>query len=160
MTPSPGALDGLADLVVPPPVPWTPQTWGWAVLAVVLLAVAAWAWGRHRRRLAANRYRVEALAELARIEARLGGEQAAALAAIPPLLKRVALAVWPRAEVAALSRADWVAFLRAHAPLPDAAARLLDDAEYRSPAELAALSAGDAVACARAARSWIEAHRV
>jgi hypothetical protein len=158
------ALDKLADVVTPAPVSFVPQTWGWAVLAVILVALAAWLamrWHRHRM---ANRYRAEALAELARIERTIAdGAPGTALAAIPPLLKRVALTAWPRARVAALTQARWAAFIRttdtdaaSSAPL----ARLLDDAEYRSAAAAAAMSADDARACTRAARHWIEAHRV
>lgn len=158
------ALEKLADIVVPPPVAWTPQTWGWAALAVLLAALAGWAlWRRHRRRIA-NRYRTEALAELAKLEAMLddAASRALALEAMPPLVKRVALAAWPRAEVASLSGGPWVAFLRERggAPMPDAAARLLDDVEYRSLASLRETSAADAKACAAAVRGWIEGHRV
>ncbi|HEX4987063.1 MAG TPA: DUF4381 domain-containing protein, partial [Burkholderiales bacterium] len=105
-----------------------------------LLAVAAWALWRWHRRREANRYRREALAELARLED---------VAGIPPLLKRTALAAWPRKEVAALSGAQWVAFLRASGPLAD----LLDDAEYSGvpvPGEQAKA----------AAQRWIQEHRI
>jgi hypothetical protein len=124
------ALEKLADIAVPAPVPWWPETWGWAVLGAARLALATWAIVRGWRRHAANRYRREALAELARLEAGLdeAGARSRLVDAVPPLLKRVALAAWPRAEVAALSGATWVVFLRAHAGragLPDAAARLL-----------------------------------
>ncbi|HEY7041103.1 MAG TPA: DUF4381 domain-containing protein [Methylomirabilota bacterium] len=159
------ALDKLADLAVPAPVSWLPQTWGWAALVAAAIAVAAWAWVRARRRRRANRYRVEALARLARLEAALadGATRAAAVAEIPVLLKRTALAAWPRSDVAALSGAAWVDFLRRHGgrpPLSDGAARLLDDREYHGRDELTAMSAEEARACARAARAWIEGHRV
>lgn len=157
-------LAKLADIATPPPVEWVPQTWGWVALAVVVGATLALLWVRARRRREANRYRVEALAELVRLEAQIDAEatRATALAAIAPLLKRVALAVWPRAEVASMSGARWTAFLRAHAgdaAIADEAVRLLDDAEYRSRAALNAIPADEARACARAARAWIEGHR-
>ena len=158
------ALEKLADIVVPEPASWLPQTWGWAALAAVALVLAAWEYTRWRRRREANRYRALALRELARLEAALDDDAARvrALAALPELLKRVALAAWPRAEVAPLSGAPWVAFLREHAGrggLPEAAARLLDDLEYRPSEALARLGAEEAKACARAARAWIEGHR-
>jgi len=159
------ALGQLADVALPPPVPWWPQTWGWAVLALLLLALIAWLAVRHHRRRAANRYRREALAELAAIEARLadGGTRTAALAALPPLLKRTALAAWPRADVASLAGARWIDFLRAHgggAELLPAMTTLLADAEYRAPQAVATWSSDEARAAAAAARRWIEKHRV
>ena len=40
------ALQKLADISVPAPVTWMPQTWGWAVLAAVALALLGWAFER------------------------------------------------------------------------------------------------------------------
>lgn len=159
------ALEKLVDIAVPAPVSWVPQTWGWAALGVMLLALAAWAIARWHKRREANRYRTEALAELDRIEAHLddAAGRARALAEIPSLLKRVALAAWPRREVAALSGGPWVAFLREHGGgrgFPETAARLLDDAEYRPRQALGAMGPEEARAFARAARAWIEGHRV
>jgi hypothetical protein len=163
--PTRAALEQLADIAVPAPVSWMPQTWGWAVLGIVVLALAAWGAIRFRQRRAASRYRREAMAELARIEARLGDgdARAIALAEVARLLKRVALAAWPRPEVASLSGAAWVEFLRAHAPRAgrgDEMARLLDDLEYRSAQERGALPPEEARALARAARAWVKKHRV
>jgi hypothetical protein len=123
---------------------------------------------RRRRRRERNRYRSEALAELAALEARLGPDardaaaRADTLRALPPLLKRVALAAWPREQVAPLTQSRWTEWLFASAPqpMPDAATRLLDDLEYRSPTALAAITDDDARACIAAARRWIETHRV
>jgi Domain of unknown function (DUF4381) len=159
------AIRSLADIVSPPPVSWMPQTWGWAALAllVVLLAIwGAWRWHQHRQ---ANRYRRDALAELADLEQRLDAPQsrAEALAAIPVLLKRTALAAWPREVVSPLSGSAWVAFLRANAggaTFPDKAAALLDDAEYRGAQALEAFGKDEARAVGAAARQWIEGHRV
>jgi len=159
------ALEKLADIMTPPPASFLPQTWAWAALAALALALAAVRLVRWQRHRAANRYRAEALAELARIERAMadGVAPGTALAAIPPLIKRVALTAWGRPRVAALAQARWLAFLRAtdrdaapSAPL----AGLLDDGEYRSAAALAAVSHDDARACMQAARHWIEAHRV
>jgi hypothetical protein len=157
------ALQKLADIALPPPVSWMPQTWGWAVLAAAIVALLGWMVVRSARRYAANRYRREGLSELDRIEARLAddGERGKALAAIPELLKRVALAAWPRTEVASLSGSSWVAFLRAHggtAGFPDDAARLFDDLEYRSHAP--SMSADEARSIVSALRNWIEGHVV
>jgi len=165
------ALEQLHDVVTPPPPSWLPQTWGWAALALVLVVVATVTARRRRRRREANRYRLEALAELAALETRWNesahadaAARASTLRALPPLLKRVALAAWPREQVACLTQEPWTDWLRASAPpslpLPDAATRLLDDLEYRSSQSLAAIGDDDARACLAAARQWIETHRV
>ncbi len=142
------ALTGLADIVTPPPVSWIPQTWGWAALGVMILALICWLLLRWRRRHEANRYRREALTALAALDD---------VAQIPPLLKRTALAVSRREEVAALSGAEWLTYLRARGEVQPPLDRLLDDAEYGSSAELAKLPLADAKA---AAARWIEGHRV
>jgi hypothetical protein len=158
------ALEKLADIAMPAPTPWTPQTWGWAALGIALLAIVIWLAARAAKHRRANRYRVEALAGLAALESQMADnrQRAAALAAMPALLKRVALAAWPRAEVAALSGQSWVAFLRSHAGrhgFADDAARLLADGEYRADS-LAEMSAADAGRVVSNVRRWIEEHHV
>jgi hypothetical protein len=157
------ALKGLADIVSPAPISWYPQTWGWWAVGAVLLAALAYFAIRWTRRWIANRYRREALRECAALEAALHDERqrAATLAALPVLLKRVALGAWPRTEVASLSGATWVTFVKDHAGgarIDQRTAGLLNDAEYQET--LDSLSAEDARASLREARDWIEHHDV
>lgn len=157
------ALEGLADIALPAPVSWMPQTWGWAALAVVIAILGAWLYVRARRAQEARRYRVEALAELDVLESKVESDmlRAEGLAALPPLIKRVALVAWPREAVASLSGPAWIDFLHARSggpALPDALERLLDDGEYRPT--LATIGADEARASIRAARTWIEDHHV
>lgn len=152
-------LRQMADITLPPPVSMMPATWGWAMLAgllVLTLVLALWRWLRRR---AQNRYRRDALAEIAVLEART--DRAQALAALPEIIKRTALAVWPREQVAGLSGEPWVAFLTAHAGkarIEAESLRFLAEAEYRP-----ALAAPDDAAVRRSfdvARQWIEGHDV
>lgn len=157
------ALEGLADIVVPAPVSWTPQTVGWAVLAVLLalgFIVALWKWRRHAL---ANRYRSEALAELSALAPHLqdAGARGAALVGIAELLKRTAMAAYSRDEVAHLSGTPWVDVLRSRGPGMSAeVVSLLDDLEYLDTRTLAEMTDGEARAIVDAARQWIRGHRV
>jgi len=114
MTPDPTSLDRLHDLVVPPPTPRWPLAPGWNwVLGFVLLAALVLA-GRAFIHWQRNRYRREALAELARQEGALAdpSRRTLALAAIAELLKRAAVTAWPREQVAGLTGPAWTAFLQ------------------------------------------------
>lgn len=145
------SLQGMRDILLPPPVPLTPATPAWAVLGGLLLALGLWlAWRgvRHWRREAYRR------------EARRAVEQASgagAFAALPALVKRAALAAFPREAVASLSGAEWAAFLRRTAPrahLTEAQALALARLPYLDPAETQA-AGPEALA---AARGWIARH--
>lgn len=109
----PDPVAGLIDIPLPPPVGLWPQTWPARIALAMLLAtciVAAWQFARHWR---ANRYRREALAELKRItHARAAGMAPGELATqLSLLVRRTALAAFPREQVAPLSGAAWLAFL-------------------------------------------------
>lgn len=103
----PASLDHLRDIVVPQAVSVWPLAPGWylvAGLATIALAcgvIVAW------RRRRARAYRRAGLAELDRLVA----AGAAELEALPALVKRVALAAYPRDRVAALSGQRWLEFL-------------------------------------------------
>ncbi|MEC5385679.1 DUF4381 domain-containing protein [Uliginosibacterium sp. H3] len=158
-------LAGLKEIPLPLPPAWTPQTWGWLVVAALLLLAIAWlGWWLYRRHVA-NRYRAEALGELARLEQVLNGpataESAAArgraLGALPALVKRVVLAFAPRERVAALSDAEWLAFLdrtTSGQPFTQGAGKLLPSLAYdpRPP------SATDLQALIALLRNWIARH--
>ncbi|SAL42061.1 hypothetical protein AWB71_02178 [Caballeronia peredens] len=160
---TPAALQSLHELPLPAPVSYAPQTIGWIFVALLFVAIAlacAWhAWRRYDK----SRYRREALAELARIEAQLNDDatRAAALAQIAPLVKRAALAAAPRERVAALSGAAWLAYLRrTQGAFDDESGALLYEASYAPGEHLARVTRQQAEHLARAAREWIERHHV
>lgn len=142
-------IDQLAEPLEPAPVSMTPQTAGWTVLAVLLalvLAGLAWRGVQHWR---ANAYRRAALAELD-----AAGDDPVVIADI---LRRTALAAWPRERVASLSGADWLRFLDATGgggAFVDGPGAALAGAPYRSDAAAPAPGLG-----ALAAR-WVHRHRV
>ncbi|TCL74000.1 DUF4381 domain-containing protein [Rhizobium sp. BK251] len=158
-------LQQLADVALPSPVSWMPQTIGWAFVGLILVLMAIYAGWRWLKRYRANRYRREALAELARLEAAIADPQTRpeALCEIPALLKRTALAAWPREAVAPLSGQEWCAFLEHSGDLggrPTGIHDVLQDIEYRGRAALMALPENEYRAIAASARRWIERHHV
>jgi hypothetical protein len=142
-------LDRLAEPLEPAPVSMVPQTAGWTVLAVLLALFLAWFAWRWVKRWRANAYRRAALAELD-----AAGDDPATVADI---LRRTALAAWPRDRVASLSGADWLRFLDATGGgggFLDGPGAALASAPYRPGAAAPASGLG-----ALAAR-WVRRHRV
>jgi hypothetical protein len=138
-------LDQLAEPAAPPPVPLTPQTWGWAVLAALAAALVIWLIARAVRHYHANAYRRAALAELEAC-----GNDPAKVAAI---LRRAALAAWPRDRVASLTGDAWVRFLHETGGFAEEQGAVLRAAPWEpDPAPAPALR--------RAAEQWVRHHRV
>ena len=99
------------------------------------------------------RYRRVALRTLRQIQERGPGPQAAAELAV--LLKKTALAAWPRTRVASLSGDDWSNFL-VHTGASKTAAQRLSAAAY---SDLTSDPAAHNRLCEEAAR-WIRGHQV
>ena len=140
----PANLSNLRDIVVPPEVALWPPAPGWWILLAGGIAMAAIFAGMIVARYRCNAYRRAALVALDTADA---GD-------ISTILKRAALAAWPRAEVASLTGADWLAFL-------DRTARsdVFTRGAGRDLETLAFGGAGDKQAVLTAARRWIRRHR-
>lgn len=153
------ALRSLKDIAVPQPVSWMPQTWGWLALALILLAAIVLCGLLAYKRWRRNAYRREALRLLDEIagDFRNGQTRAGASPRLGELLKRTALAAWPRKTIAAVSGNEWVGFLSSHGEIGDTLKRYLDDLEYRGGAIPGADATDDLL---RDARRWIERHHV
>jgi len=160
MSAQPPGLDQLRELPLPEPVSYWPQTWGWAALGLLLTVAAAWLATRAWRRWHRNRYRREALSELARLEAAAASDPLAARG-LPALLKRAALAAQPSGAAAPLAGDAWAAWLaRCGPPLPDDGARLLETLAYAPDASVRALDPSDLRRLLAASRQWMERHHV
>ena len=99
----------LRDIHAPaPPDIWPPAPGWWVLAGVVLVLLALGGWWLYRRyRLAQRRRRI--LDQLAALPGRATGALLAA--EVSALLKRVALARYPRTEVASLTGTPWLELL-------------------------------------------------
>lgn len=143
------------DLVWPEPVAMVPQTHGWWVLMGWSLAVIWMIARRLLLRRRAGRYRRQALAQLKSIAAGAGDDPTSAAAQIAGLLKRTALAVYPREQVASLYGVDWADFLSETCggdAAVERAAGQFAAAPYRGDV--------DGRELVGPARRWIKRHRV
>lgn len=96
-------MEQLVEPAAPEPVSLAPQTAGWTVLGIVLLAailVFGFRWFKAWR---ANAYRREAALAL--------DEAGADSAGIAMILRRTALSAFPREDVASLTGDAWIGFL-------------------------------------------------
>jgi Domain of unknown function (DUF4381) len=142
-------LDQLHDFYQPSPPAWTPQTAGWYILFAILGLLMLWLAVHLVRRWFANRYRREALRALPLLEP----------SEFSALLKRTALAVWPREKVASLSGATWLKFLNGstgHEFFRHAPADQIEELALRPQT----LSQEDEQALRATVASWIRRHRV
>ena len=160
------SLSQLADIVQPAPVSWRPQTVGWEVLGALLAVLALWLAWRGARWWWRNRYRRQALAELKQLESNWQADPVNAgpqlLAALPALVKRCALAAWPREQVASQSGAEWAQFLLANAGHAShgaqALAPLVREIQYHDHEALKRVSPNDVRVLIEASRQWIQGH--
>ncbi|NNA42885.1 DUF4381 domain-containing protein [Pseudomonas lactis] len=163
MNPNIPSIEQLKELVLPAPVSYAPQTWGWwmllCLLVIAVLLVSArryWQWRR-------DRYRREALVRLAELQN--SDEQLNALRELPELLKRVALSMpspWNTPPVGALGGKDWQAFLKRHSaqPLPADFSVQLAQLAYAPDTTLLALSSDKRDQLFATCKHWVEHHHV
>ena len=152
------ALRSMKDIVLPAPISWFPQTWGWLLLAALLAAALIFCALIAIRRYRENAYRREALVMLSDIEKHLSRQSA--LQELALLIKRVSLSTFGRQKTGSLSGKDWAKFIEDHSEEDcRLLGKIVDDAEYRGAA-MDQLPATFAPELAADARRWIEKHHV
>lgn len=154
-------IRGIAEIELPEPVSWLPQTLGWKILALLILLLAALQTYRASTKWWRNRYRRRALERLKAIELAAGGDPGRVVAQLPWLLKATALHAYPRVDVAALSGDAWLAFLDAHYSGPSfraATGQQLLAVAYQSPAQWQ-LQPQEAQTLVSMCRRWLCLHR-
>lgn len=144
MSDDPGDLNRLRDIVMPDPATWWPLAPGWLVLSAVVLAVGTWLTVRAVRNYRANAFRRAALHLL---------ESSTSDAEISALLKRTAMVIAGRDEVASLSGESWCDWLSARGERPmadDERAAIMGGIYDESRSHSSSLKAY--------AASWIKGH--
>ncbi len=156
MNPQDAWLDQLRDIHAAPAPPWWPPAWGWWVLAVLVLALLAWAVFRAVR---AGMERRRRRARLAIVDHFVAGTDAAAeperfVAGLNRMLKATAVRRFSDGRCAGLAGTAWCEFLRAHAPdgAPTDALDAFAAGPYRPEPDI------DADALADFTRRWVAAH--
>ena len=104
-------LAGLIDIPLLQEVSLLPQTWLSRVAIVLIVGLAVWAIFRLVHRYCANRYRREALSELDRMRRMPDAPPDRLAAQLAVLVRRTALAVFPRETIVPLTGTAWLAFL-------------------------------------------------
>jgi hypothetical protein len=140
MTADPYSLNNLRDIVIPDPPPLWPFATGlWLAIGVVALTLGLIIWRLMivRRR---NAYRRAGLQLL---------HTATSTRDVSVIMKRVALAVFPREQVASLYGDDWVAFLQETCPSVSFTTATTNEDSAGPSNEFVAL-----------ATKWIQRHRV
>ncbi len=152
-------LAALIDIPLPREVSLWPQTWPLRIAIVLIATATLLAIWRFVHRFRANRYRREALAELEGISRASGSLPDQIATRLSVLLRRTALAAFPRETVAPLAGTAWLAFLdRSYGgqEFSQGAGRLLISAPYRR----AAPGDDEVEALVGVARRWIRRHHV
>jgi hypothetical protein len=136
----PSDLSNLRDIVVPPAVSFWPPALGWWMVGAACVIAAGFAVAATVRHWLRNAYRREALRALEGADGR----------DISAILKRAALAAFPREQVASLNGVAWLAFLDRTGGTVFTGTALL---------ALTYGGAGDRDLVVAQARRWIEHHR-
>lgn len=159
------SANDLQGLSLPESTSFAPATTAWFVLFAFLLALlgtlAFFGWRRWQR----GAYRRQACALLGRWRTQVHAESpgAPALRRLPQLVKRVALEVWPRPDVAALTGPPWLAFLDGTIggrAFEDGPGRHLPALAYEGPESGTRLDTQEIQALFDLVDRWIRTHRV
>lgn len=159
----PTSLQNLNDIVLPEAVGWWPLATGWYFLFGLLLIILGWFAYTSVRRWINNRYRRAALQQLQLLaeDIRNSDKRDTGLRQIPVLLKRTALSVYPRGQLASLTGKNWYDFLNSKVSKPtftETTANLLDEISY-SVGDLRKVDTKAADNLLNASHHWLKHHR-
>lgn len=149
-------LGRLSPVPEPSVISLWPQTEAWGWVGVIALVLAAWLIRRVLLHHHANAYRRAALREIA--------AAGASLTTVAEILRRTALAAFPRGEVAGLYGDEWLAFLdrTSHGTdFREGVGRAFARAPYAEVTDMAEVAEASAESKQRVALAmrWVRRHR-
>ncbi len=142
-------LQDLRDIRLPDPVSWWPPAPGWWLLALLLMTLIVWSLLRARRRRERRRAATAALGALQKINTDAAPDW---LRQCQLILRRTALAYFPRQRVARLEGEAWLDFLR-DTDADDRLIEALAGNPWRPPQRL---QDSDREHLLRACRRWVK----
>lgn len=152
------SLRTIYETPYPDAVAFIPETPGWWLVLLLLLAwIARLLWHRHQRYLR-NRYRREALTELAAIKQRIDAGAYEAVRELAPLLRATAIAAVGRRAMVELSDQAYAQALTDLAPNQPAVS--VKDLQALAYAPLESTKAIDHKGLITALECWITHHRL
>lgn len=107
-------IHGIDEIILPDAVSWWPSAPGWQVLGVLASLFVIYQSYRRVKRWWRDRYRREALRQLAQAQQQAGERLQDIVIKLPYFIKVTALQAYPREDVASLSGNEWLNFLDAH----------------------------------------------
>jgi len=155
-------LDNLRDIHLPEPVSAWPPAPGWWILAILALSLVVWIIWRIRENYNQKQLLRVSLSSAAQLEQdyQKHKEPQRLVREYSSLLRRIALARFPRQEVASLTGSDWLTFLDESAKenlFDSEAGQLLLLAPYQKPIDTLISVTEQLDQLTVAVHSWIKA---
>lgn len=162
-SPDPASLQNLNDIILPDAVAWWPLAPGWYFVLGLLLITLAYLIYKWIHRWTNNRYRRAALHQLQLLAEGIQNpdQRNSCLRQLPVLLKRTALSVYPRNQLASLTGKNWHDFLNSKVNTPSfdgTASALLDRLSY-SVGDLTSVDSQASDALLKACKHWLIHHQ-
>lgn len=159
---NPTSLENLHGIVLPPEVGMFPLAPGWYVVLVLIALVIGQTVYKKAAQWKHNKYRREGLKELERLYIQVQQGEHELLRQLPVLLKSVALAAYPRQEVAQLYGDSWRVFINSTMdgePMDNNLGQLLGELSWGPPKKLEYVQRNEVDELFAFTRYWLKHHQ-
>ncbi len=142
----------LKDIHLPEPVSWWPPAMGWWILLILIVALVFFSYWLYKRITRSTAIKT-AIKILQDIKQDTGLSEEQKLAELSALIRRVAISLFPRKDVAGLTGKRWLEFLDETLGEPrfSEKGKILTDARYRKDK-----SQGDIAALIALCEDWLK----